>query len=72
MHCDGTTAHAVHDVAELDKQTPLTVAASCEDGRHILRPEGLPFEVKRWRDDDVVWDDVGFRARLRRADRAST
>ena len=30
MHCDGTTAHGVHDVAELDEQTPLTIAASCE------------------------------------------
>jgi hypothetical protein len=68
MRCDGTTEHGVHDVAEFDKATPITVAASYEDGVHVLRPEGLPIEVRRWRDgDDMVWDYVGFRARLRRA-----
>ena len=73
MRCDGTTAHGVHDVAEFDKETPITVAASYEDGVHVLRPEGLPIEVKRWRvGDDMIWDYFDFRARLRRADRAST
>ena len=67
MRCDGSAEHGVHDVAEFDKQTPITVAASYEDGVHVLRPEGLPIEVRRWRDsDDMVWDYVGFRARLRR------
>ncbi|HEV2310913.1 MAG TPA: hypothetical protein VGU73_10330, partial [Acidimicrobiia bacterium] len=66
MRCDGTLEHGVHDVAEFDKQTPITVAASYEHGVHVLRPEGLPVEVRRWREgDDMLWDYVGFRARLR-------
>ena len=38
-----------------------------EDGVHSLRPVGLPIEVTRRREgSDMVWDYVGFRARLRR------
>ena len=65
MRCDGTLDGAVHDVAEFDKQTELTVVASYEDGRHILRPVGLPIEVIRWRDGEhLMWQYVGFTARL--------
>lgn len=68
MRCDGTIEHGVHDVAEFDKQTPIAVTASYEDGVHVLRPDGLPVEVRRWRDgDDMIWDYVAFRARLRRS-----
>ncbi len=67
MRCDGTEVHGVHDVAEFDYATPITVVATYEDGVHVLRPVGLPIEVKRWREgDDMVWQYVGFTARLER------
>jgi hypothetical protein len=67
MRCDGTEEHGVHDVAEFDHATPITVVASYEDGVHVLRPVGLPIEVRRRRDgDDLVWDYLGFTARLER------
>jgi len=68
--CDGTEEHGVHDVAEFDHRTPITVVATYEDGVHVLRPVGLPgVEVTRERDgDQVVWTYVGFEARLERVD----
>jgi hypothetical protein len=67
MRGDGTVEGGVHDVAEFDKQTPLTVVASYENGVHVLRPVGLPVEVRRWRRGaDMIWDYLGFTARLRR------
>jgi hypothetical protein len=67
MRCDGTEANGVDDVAEFDKQTRIHVVATFEDGVHVLRPVGLPIEVKRWRDgDDLMWQYVGFTARLTR------
>ena len=69
MRCDGTEEHGMHDVAEFDKQTPITVVASYEDGVHVLRPVGLEIEVTRRREGpDIVWDYLGFSARLRRVD----
>jgi hypothetical protein len=69
MRCDGTEEHGVNDVAEFDKQTPITVVATFEDGVHVLRPAGIPIEVKRWRDgDDLMWQYVGFTCRLTRLD----
>ena len=69
MRCDGTIEHGVHDVAEFDKQTEITVVATYEQGVHVLRPVGLPIEVTRRRDgDDMIWDYVGFTARLQRLD----
>jgi hypothetical protein len=71
MRCDGTVEHGVHDVAEFDRQTPIVVVAAYEGGVHVLRPVGLPIEVKRRRDGpDMIWDYLGFRARLRRLDAA--
>ena len=66
MRCDGTEEHGVHDVAEMDKSTPITVVATYEDGVHLLRPVGLDgVEIRRRRDgDQVVWDYLGFTARL--------
>ena len=67
MRCDGNPEHGVRDVAEFDKQTPITVIASYEDGVHVLKPVGIPVEVTRKRDGaDMIWDYVGFRARLHR------
>jgi hypothetical protein len=67
MRCDGTEENGVHDVAEIDKATPITVVASYEDGVHVLRPVGLPIEVTRRLDGDtLVWAYLGFTAHLER------
>jgi hypothetical protein len=69
MRCDGTEENGVHDVAEVDKQTEIRVVATYEDGVHVLRPVGIPIEVRRWREGEaMVWQYVGFTARLRRLD----
>ncbi|MFP5257134.1 MAG: hypothetical protein ACLGI8_14935 [Acidimicrobiia bacterium] len=68
MRADGTVERGVHDVAELDKATPIEVVATFEDGVHVLRPVGLPVEVRRWMVDGcLMWRYVGFTARLERA-----
>ncbi|HEY5662981.1 MAG TPA: hypothetical protein VIS05_02970 [Ilumatobacter sp.] len=65
MRCDGTVGHGVHDVAEFDKATPITVVAAYEHGVHVLRPVGMPIEVKRWREGGhMMWQYIGFTARL--------
>ncbi len=70
MRCDGTEANGVNDVAEFDKATPISVIATFEDGVHVLRPVGVHIEVKRWRDgDDLMWQYIGFTARLTRLER---
>ena len=67
MRCDGTVERGVHDVAEFDLTTVIRVVATYEDGVHILRPEGMPIEVRRWRDGEhLMWQYVGFTARLER------
>jgi hypothetical protein len=69
MRADGTEEGGVHDVAASDKTTPITVVATFEDGVHVLRPVGAPVEVKRWIEgDQLVWEYVGFTARLDRVD----
>ena len=73
MRCDGTLDNGVHDVAEFDKSTEIHVVASVSrTSVHVLRPHGLegpsgPIEVRRWRDGEhLMWDYLGFTARLRR------
>ena len=67
MRVDGTEEGGVHDVAEMDYATPITVVATYEDGLHVLRPVGLPVEVRRRREgDQLVWDYLSFTARLDR------
>lgn len=68
MFCDGTEAGGVHDVAEFDFATPITVVATFEDGVHTLRPVGFPVVVTRRRDGDhLVWSYAGaFVATLER------
>lgn len=67
MRCDGTLDNGVHDVAFHDFTTPVHVVATYEDGVHVLRPDGVDVEVKRWREgDDLMWQYVGFTARMRR------
>jgi hypothetical protein len=69
MRCDGTETNGVNDVAEFDKESPITVVATYEDGVHVLRPVGLPIEVRRRLDGaEMIWDYLGFTARLRRVD----
>ncbi|MGZ8735297.1 MAG: hypothetical protein ACXW1M_08925 [Acidimicrobiia bacterium] len=69
MHCDGTEENGVHDVAEFDFTTPITVVATFENGVHTLRPVGFPgLEVTRRLDgDEMLWSYAGnFVARLAR------
>ncbi len=68
MRCDGTEANGVHDVAEFDKATPITVVATYEKGVHVLRPVGLPdVEVTRRREGaQLIWTYVGFTSVLER------
>jgi hypothetical protein len=67
MRADGTVERGVHDVAEFDKTTPITVVATFEDGVHVLRPVGIPIEVRRWIvRDSLMWQYLGFTARLER------
>ena len=69
MRCDGTLERGVHDVAEFDKLTPIHVVATFEHGVHVLRPQGMDIEVRRWRDGEhMMWRYVGFTARLERID----
>ena len=65
MRCDGTLERGVHDVAEFDKATEIHVVASYEDGEHVLRPKGMPIEIRRRREGEkMVWDYLGYTARL--------
>lgn len=65
MRCDGTLEGGVHDVAEFDKSTEIHVVATYENAVHVLRPEGMPIEIRRRRDGDrLVWDYLGYTAHL--------
>lgn len=67
MRCDGTPENGVHDVAEFDFTTPITVLASYEDGVHTLRPVGVPVVVTRHLEGEtMVWRYLNFTARLER------
>ena len=55
MRADGTLEHGVHDIAAIG-EVPIAVVATFEDGRLVLRPDGIPVEVLRWREgDQLVW-----------------
>lgn len=65
MRCDGTLENGVHDVAEFDLSTEIHVVATYEDGVHVLRPQGMPIEVRRRREGEhLIWDYLGYTARL--------
>ena len=67
MRADGTEANGVHDVAEFDFTTEITVVATYEDGVHVLRPVGFPIEVTRHLDgDQLIWNYLGSRVTLER------
>jgi len=65
FRCDGTLERGVHDVAEFDKTTEIHVVAGYQNGVHVLRPQGMPIEIRRRREGKhLVWDYLGFTARL--------
>lgn len=67
MVVDGTYEHGVNDLMASDFTTPISVAATFEDGVLVLRPKGLAgVEVRRHREgDELVWQyHVLFTARL--------
>ena len=67
MRCDGTLERGVNDVAEFDKATEIHVAATYEDGEHVLRPQGWAIEIRRRREGEkMVWEYLGYTARLER------
>ena len=67
MRADGTEAGGVHDVAESDHTTPITVVATFSNGVHVLRPEGVPIEVTRHLEgDQLVWNYLGTKVTLDR------
>ncbi|MCH7910413.1 MAG: haloalkane dehalogenase [Candidatus Hydrogenedentes bacterium] len=58
MHCDGTFENGVNDIGgPTTGGRPIIVAASFENGVHILRPKGMPnFTVEREVvDGDLIW-----------------
>lgn len=60
MRADGTLEHGVNDVAARSGQ-PISVAASFEQGKLVLRPFGGPVAVTRELDGDVlVWRLLPF------------
>ena len=67
MVVDGTFEHGVNDVMAVDYSTPISVAATFEDGALVLRPRKLDgVEVRRHREgDEIVWEyHTLFTARL--------
>lgn len=72
MVVDGTYENGVNDVMAADFTTPISVAATFEDGALVLRPRDLEgVEVRRWREgDQLVWlYHTLFQVRLERVDR---
>lgn len=66
MRCDGTYENGVNDIGEPSTGgRKISVAASFEDGVHILRPKGMNITVERERDgDDLLWRYGPFSLRL--------
>ena len=58
MRCDGTYENGVNDIGEPSSNArEITVAATFENGVHILRPKGMPdITVEREMDgDELIW-----------------
>jgi hypothetical protein len=71
MVADGTFERGVNDVMAADFTTPITVAATFEDGVLVLRPRGMPgVEVRRWLESgQLVWRyDALFTVRMERVE----
>ncbi|HWC33424.1 MAG TPA: hypothetical protein VG650_01235 [Mycobacteriales bacterium] len=55
MYADGTYENGVNDVLQTDFTTPISVAATFEDGALVLRPKDFPgWEVRRWRAGELL------------------
>lgn len=68
MRTDGTLENGVNDVSAFNGQ-PIHVAASWEEGKHVLRPNGGAIAVTRELEgDDLVWTVVPLKrvSRMRR------
>lgn len=60
MECDGTLENGVNDVSAVSYQ-PISVAASWEDGKLVLRPNNAFVAVTRHLEGDVlVWNLLPF------------
>jgi hypothetical protein len=71
MIVDGTFDNGVNDVMAADLATPISVAASFENGVIVLRPRDLPdVEVRRWCErDQLVWQYHTFlKVRMQRVE----
>ena len=57
MRCDGTYENGVNDIGERSSGgRRIIVAASFENGVHVLRPKGMDITVEREMvDGDLVW-----------------
>lgn len=57
----------MHDVAEVDRKTPVAVVATSEDGVQVVRSEGAPIEIERSLDGErMAWQCLGFTAKTGR------
>ena len=57
MRADGSYENGVNDIgAPSTNGAPISVAASFENGAHVLRPQGMPITVEReLQDDSLIW-----------------
>jgi hypothetical protein len=68
MVCDGTLENGVNDISAFNN-APLSVAATWEDGKHVLRPNNEFIAVTRELDGDIlIWTIVPLKrvTRMRR------
>jgi len=68
MRCDGTYENGVNDMGEAAAGGRLiSVAASFENGVHVLRPKGMNITVEREIvDGDLIWRYLNFSTRSER------
>ncbi len=70
MFCDGTLENGVNDISAFNSR-PINVAATWEEGKHVLRPNNEMIAVTRELDGDVlIWTIVPLKrvTRMRRMD----
>lgn len=70
MRCDGTYENGVDDIGEPSSGgRPISVAASFEDGVHVLRPKGVPITVEHEIvDGELIWRYGPFTLRAKRVE----
>ncbi len=74
MRCDGTYENGVNDIGEPSTRgRKISVAASFENGVHVLRPKGLTITVERELDgEDLIWRYGPFTLRLERVEKPAS